>query len=490
MKRNYVLIPIGGNGKKIELSPLTVTENGVYTAEEDKGYSEVSVNVPKTDVSVVSKVDRVKDLGYTNLQANIYVASNKTISSCGVEVSETSDFAEVVSYTSANNSNGTKNIHITGLTPNTTYYIRSFVVVNGNNYNQEPFNTSTTIATPAVPENILANATKMVTANTDVVNLKFKDKSPNEIVYIDWGDGAENGSQIPANTSYGSSGTILSHNYSEVGVYDVYIWSESNTDTTYGKMPAFYQGTNGNDMKIARIETPLQNVYNGSSKVESTTQYALSTAFRGCTSLEYVCPTLLENVHYYSNGNCIASGACYASMFRDCTSLTTAPELPATMLISGSTSDGCYQYMFRDCTSLTTAPELPATTLAQNCYNGMFQDCKSLTTAPELPATTLKNNCYNNMFKDCTSLTAAPELPATTLASDCYDNMFYGCRNLQSVTTYATNWNTSSASNWLSGAGTSATNPTIYCPANSTIKNYTGSDSGIPAGWTQVDLTE
>ena len=34
----------------------------------------------------------------------------------------------------------------------------------------------------------------------------------------------------------------------------------------------------------------------------------------------------------------------------------------------------------------------------------MFQGCTSLTTAPELPATTLVSNCYNNMFQGCTNL--------------------------------------------------------------------------------------
>ena len=37
--------------------------------------------------------------------------------------------------------------------------------------------------------------------------------------------------------------------------------------------------------------------------------------------------------------------------------------------------------MFWNCTSLTQAPELPATTLANNCYNGMFDRCVSLTQA-------------------------------------------------------------------------------------------------------------
>ena len=34
--------------------------------------------------------------------------------------------------------------------------------------------------------------------------------------------------------------------------------------------------------------------------------------------------------------------------------------------------------MFSGCTSLTTAPELPATTLAEDCYSYMFKNCTSL----------------------------------------------------------------------------------------------------------------
>ena len=116
---------------------------------------------------------------------------------------------------------------------------------------------------------------------------------------------------------------------------------------------------------------------------------------------------------------------CYYRMFYNCTSLTQAPELPATKLATY-----CYQYMFHDCTSLTQAPELPATTLVGNCYAGMFYGCSSLTQAPELPATTLADQCYGGMFEDCTSLTQAPELPAMTLADWCYVSMFYNCTSL------------------------------------------------------------
>ena len=36
--------------------------------------------------------------------------------------------------------------------------------------------------------------------------------------------------------------------------------------------------------------------------------------------------------------------------------------------------------MFYNCTSLTTAPSLPATTLATDCYSYMLYGCTSLTT--------------------------------------------------------------------------------------------------------------
>ena len=137
---------------------------------------------------------------------------------------------------------------------------------------------------------------------------------------------------------------------------------------------------------------------------------------------------LLDYATVKSGGHPNMSISCYSGMFRDCTSLTQAPALPATTL-----ADSCYNSMFENCTSLTQAPALPATTLASLCYYFMFYGCTSLTQAPALPATTLADSCYAGMFKDCTSLTQAPALPATTLAYFCYDYMFYGCISLTQV---------------------------------------------------------
>lgn len=176
----------------------------------------------------------------------------------------------------------------------------------------------------------------------------------------------------------------------------------------------------------------------------------------------------------------IPSDDCFNSLFQGCTSLTKAPELPATTL-----DDNCYESMFWGCTSLISAPALPATTLAGRCYEGMFASCSSLTQAPELPATTLGEWCYEGMFDECTSLTKAPELPATTLATGCYANMFHGCTSLNEIfTLYKGDFSgddvpTYAFSDWVSRVSSTGT---FYYDGSDT----TTGPSAIPQGWSKA----
>lgn len=190
-----------------------------------------------------------------------------------------------------------------------------------------------------------------------------------------------------------------------------------------------------------------------------------------------------DNNTYLKNSNNLVlptsiSECCYYNMFRGCTGLISAPELPATTL-----TWKCYSGMFRSCKSLTTPPELPATTLGQYCYKEMFYS-SGLTTAPELPATSLVNACYHSMFSYCKSLTSSPILPAKTLATNCYLQMFQGCSSLNKVTTYADNitpqtWN-NYIDRWLSGVSSTGT---FYNYGSGT---YPTGESGIPSGWTVI----
>ena len=142
----------------------------------------------------------------------------------------------------------------------------------------------------------------------------------------------------------------------------------------------------------------------------------------------------------------------------------------------------CFAYLFSNSINLVDASDLIIpTTLASQCCRNMFQECTSLTTAPELPATTLATACYFGMFYNCTSLTTAPELPATTLVANCYRNMFYGCQNLSEITIYADAISANYClTSWLSGVARTGTFHNLGSAS------YPSGASGKPSGWTEV----
>ena len=199
----------------------------------------------------------------------------------------------------------------------------------------------------------------------------------------------------------------------------------------------------------------------GNSKITGTTSSSVKWSIIGTNIACNGDIDLLLDYSTVKNGNRPAMASyCYSNMFQGCTSLTTAPSLPATTL-----KTNCYNSMFQGCTSLTAAPSLPATTLNTNCYYYMFYGCTSLTTAPSLPATTLANNCYNSMFQGCTSLTTVPSLPATTLKINCYNSMFYLCTKIKLSTT-ASGTYTKSYRIPKNGTGTTASGALVYMFGN------------------------
>ena len=159
-------------------------------------------------------------------------------------------------------------------------------------------------------------------------------------------------------------------------------------------------------------------------------------------------------------------------------------------LLNGDSPDSiiatyCYYSMFRNCTALAQAPELPVTTLARSCYGSMFIGCTSLVQAPELPATTLAGSCYASMFRNCTALVQAPELPATTLARTCYSNMFRNCINIDCIKCSFKEFALGGTNNWLSGVSSTGT---FICPtALGTNETIQRGISYCPEGWTVIN---
>jgi hypothetical protein len=142
----------------------------------------------------------------------------------------------------------------------------------------------------------------------------------------------------------------------------------------------------------------------------------------------------------------------------------------------------CYSSMFSNCTSLTVAPELPATALASECYSSMFSGCYNLLTGPsELPAERLVSYCYKFMFESCESLTRSPEIFGTNFVGDegLY-GMFYSCSELTYISVRFTEWDpddTDFTDDWVYGV---SSNGTFICPLE--LPEEYG-NSYIPKNW-------
>ncbi len=125
-------------------------------------------------------------------------------------------------------------------------------------------------------------------------------------------------------------------------------------------------------------------------------------------------------------------------------------------------------------------------------FCNLFKNCTLLASAPELPATTLANECYSSMFEGCRYLKNAPALPAETLADGCYSWMFSGCLQLSTVKILALSDQITSKLDcfkyWLGSAGNEAETHTLIVNdaaaykallANNLANNY----DYFPAHW-------
>jgi len=153
-----------------------------------------------------------------------------------------------------------------------------------------------------------------------------------------------------------------------------------------------------------------------------------------------------------------------------------------TMTGSIAASGNIMSLVDKTCTS-TTIP-------CDECFCSLFMNCVSLKSAPELPATTLTIGCYSNMFAGCSYLTVAPELPAGTLqmATNCYSGMFDHCSRLNSITVHFTDWHFvvdifNATAAWVNAV---ADRGNFYCPAYLPDEVDDIYKSKKPLGWTRV----
>ena len=160
------------------------------------------------------------------------------------------------------------------------------------------------------------------------------------------------------------------------------------------------------------------------------------------------------------------------------------PDSPLVLPVT-NLAPQCYMQMFRNCTSLTRAPQFRVEGTAYRCCYNMFRQCSNLVDVGsiELPAQTLSEDCYRELFRQCSKLTSAPVLPATKLVTTCYQQMFSGCKALLSVACLATDISaTDCTKDWMSEVTYNNTR-TFYVASEEMMSVWSTGNSGIPSNW-------
>lgn len=226
-----------------------------------------------------------------------------------------------------------------------------------------------------------------------------------------------------------------------------------DTNATFSQSEEkFYQFKIEGEVAVAGYATYLLSKTNNSATVPAYGFYGL---FKDCSTITSApAPTASTNEWSALNAHC------YESMYEGCSSITTIPcELPCKQL-----NVACYKNMFKGCTNLiATMATLPApSNLTESCYEGMFEGCESITTAPDvawtnnpgiatfkamfkgckalvnnLPSSLASGNvvqesCYESLFEGCESMNTKIDLPSVGLKKAVYKAMFKDCKSLTS----------------------------------------------------------
>lgn len=199
-----------------------------------------------------------------------------------------------------------------------------------------------------------------------------------------------------------------------------------DTNATFSQSEEKYYHFNiEGDVAVSGYATYLLSKTNKSADVPA---YGFYNLFKDCSTITSA-PAPTANTNEWPTFN----AHCYESMYEGCSSITTIPcELPSKQL-----NVACYRNMFKGCTNLTaTMSTLPAQNLTDSCYEGMFEGCELITAAPNMAWTANPGNAtFRAMFKGCKSL--VDNLPNSVAnvnveKESCYESLFEGCESMNS----------------------------------------------------------
>ena len=212
----------------------------------------------------------------------------------------------------------------------------------------------------------------------------------------------------------------------------------------------------------------------------------LFTADKVCYIAGDITSLLADRTQYAANAfrSAFSNGTCVDDITTPAAVDWVDIDSDDPLILPPYTSNQCYREMFRNCTSLTHVPDLPAETTSDGCYWNMFRDCTGLTSANNMifAAMTMTPDCCRELFRKCTNLKSVPIFRATTLAARCYQQMLSDDNQLTSITCLATIFATDCLKNWVSGITNNR--GTFYKDSNI---SWGKNNNACPSNWTIAD---
>lgn len=180
-----------------------------------------------------------------------------------------------------------------------------------------------------------------------------------------------------------------------------------------------------------------------------------------------------------------ATGDCYRFVMTGLVAATGDIEsIREFSLTHTAMTQGCYRGLFRDCTSLTSIPEIEVGASSTYSHQNMFRGCTGIVGVIKIQMEKISSvNCCYYMFYGCSGITGVEieTEEASSTSTNAMSSMFRNCSNLSSIKVHFKKWG-SNKGNWVDGV---SEHGTFYKPSE--LSEEYGTDK-IPTGWTVVNI--
>ena len=273
--------------------------------------------------------------------------------------------------------------------------------------------------------------------------------------------------------------------WTEVNVSSTYTITMEEGEKVYFRGDLSYRDSSGNNTMTCSHNYSIGGTVGSGHSLERTGIGALflnSTTLVDASNLDF---SAIDTIGTYG----------LAGTFSGCTNLVGVPDMSSIKYVY---ENGMGETFYG--TKINSIDLSGVITAGYYSFKGCFQNSKissismggNLTTIG-FDSTNNGNSCFMECFRGCTNLVRGIDFSKITSinGSSQFRQMYQGCTHLEEATfpKRVTTLRTSTSAScyyWLRQAGTSVSGTkTVNCPTGVNVP--TGSESGVPTGWTKVD---